>query len=96
MSSQAKLLLNPSALSALSGEPICCQIVEALAGDCRSGFADRLRQVEAGCSFGTRCTRGCHEVQPTGYGFAGKAAVLAGIVGPIEPASNDRSLKEEA
>jgi hypothetical protein len=35
-------------------------------------------------------------VQPTGYGFAGKAAVLAGIVGPIEPASNDRSLKEEA
>jgi len=89
MSTQAKNFALSAKQTDCSPGTICCQAAESLAGDCRLGFAERFKQVEADCRFGTRCTRGCHQLDPPSYGFVGEASVLPGIVGPIEAASND-------
>jgi hypothetical protein len=73
---------------------VCCRAAEALAGDCRLGFAERLSLVERDCAFGLRCSRGCGETVAPGFGFAGDAEVLVGRVGPILAADNERSVNE--
>lgn len=89
MSTQAKYLALSARQTDCSLGAVCCQAVESLAGDCRLGFAERLKMVEADCRFGASCTRGCHRVDRPSYGFVGEGSVLPGIVGPIEAASND-------
>ncbi len=58
-----------------AGALLSCQVVDALAGDCRSALGARLRSVEAQCGFGTRCSRGCADLAPSGHGFAGAGRV---------------------
>jgi hypothetical protein len=93
MSTQAKYLALSARQTDCSPGAVRCQAVESLAGDCRLGFAERLKMVEADCRFGASCTRGCHQIDPPSYGFVGEASVLPGIVGPIEAASNDGAIE---
>lgn len=93
MSIQAKYLAVAACQPDCSPEAVCCQAAESLAGDCRLGFAERLKMVEADCQFGLSCTRGCRQAHAPDYGFVGESSVLPGFVGPIEAASNDRSLE---
>ena len=93
MSIQAKYLAAAARQADGSTGTVCCQAAESLAGDCRLGFAERLKMVEADCQFGTRCTRGCHQATPPSCGFVGHSSALPGIVGLIEAASNDRSIE---
>ena len=93
MSIQAKSLAVSVRQPDCSPGTVCCQTAESLAGDCRLGFAERLKMVEADCQFGAACIRGCREAQAPAYGFVGYASVLPGIIGPIEVASNDRDIE---
>ena len=93
MSIQAKNLAQSVRRTDCSPGAVCCQAAESLAGDCRLGFAERFKMVEAACRFGAHCTRGCHELDPPSFGFVGEASVLPGIVGPIEAASNDHTVE---
>jgi len=94
MSIQAKQRSICTPLPGCAEGSVCCQAAEALAGDCRLGFAERLRLVERDCAFGVNCSRGCSEARAPGFGFAGDAEVLAGRVGPILAAGNERSINE--
>ncbi|MEN9775970.1 MAG: hypothetical protein RL322_3040 [Pseudomonadota bacterium] len=94
MSTQAKHLPQSPKQAEFTGQSACCLAAESLSGDCRLGFAERFRMIETECRFGLACGRGCHQAQRSTLGFAGHAAVLAGVVGPIEAASNERDLKE--
>jgi hypothetical protein len=96
MSTQAKhrsILTAPIPGNGAAGR-VCCQAAEALAGDCRLGFAERLSLVERDCAFGLKCSRGCAETCAPEVGFAGDAEVVIGRVGPILAADNERSMNE--
>jgi hypothetical protein len=65
-----------------------CSVVETLAGDCSRSMVERLREVEASCQFGQRCTRGCAHAQLPGHAVVAPGRVEAGSVGNIEAAAN--------
>ena len=71
---------------ALVAPVFTCAVVDALAGDCRSPLGERLRQVEAECGFGQRCSRACDSHTLPGYGFAGDGRVsITQVALPAQP-----------
>ena len=79
-------------LDALHGAVLPCQMVEALAGDCRSSLGERLQRIDRECGFGQSCLNGCQRHHPAEGGFVGNASVRLACVGPATPpgmAGND-------
>lgn len=68
--------------------PSSCSVIETLAGDCSRSMVERLREVEASCQFGQRCTRGCANTPFVGYAVVAPGKVESGAVGNIAAAAN--------
>lgn len=94
MSIQPRQKSTTVQLASGSDSPVCCLVAEALAGDCRLGFIERIRLVERDCGFGQTCSRGCVERTSAGVGFAGAHQALLGQVGPIVGAGNEGTIDE--
>ena len=91
MAASIEHLIDPAPSSPAPTVPrtLPCRLVDALAGDCSSTLGARLRQVDAECGFGQRCTRHCAHFAEPDSGFAGNGRLT--ITRVVEPTPSGKA-----